>query len=274
MLKVMRFPRFVTLTTITVLILLWIILIKSKQKFVDDVAVLNCKFIKEYSQYTCLVRNLTIKYNPPLKTTVTGEHYNSYQNQDVSELYIYKCFTVYLPYYISNQFPKLINFEVMHSHLRVIERKNFIGLTDLTDLRLDHNEIENVPWNVFYDLKSIVYLSLSDNKILELPGKLLQPLDKLSWFTADRNRLKKLNVDLLNENLKELEAVNFNKNQLSEIFVDFSKIRKLKYVDLQENVCVNVLMKKNYLNREDFVNEIQKKLVNCSVKHVEDLSLQ
>ena len=155
----------------------------------------------------------------------------------------------------------------MHSFLRVINRKNFVGLTDLTDLRLDHNEIEVVPWNVFYDLENIVFLSLSDNKILELPGKLLQPLDKLCWFTADRNRLKRLDENLLNESLKELEAVNFNRNQLSEILVDFGKIMKLKYVDLQENVCVNVLMKKTYLNREGFVGEIQKKLVNCSRKH-------
>lgn len=155
----------------------------------------------------------------------------------------------------------------MHSHLRVIERKNFVGLTDLTDLRLDHNEIEVVPWNVFYDLESVVFLSLSDNKILELPGKLLQPLDKLSWFTADRNRLKRLDEELLNENLKELEAVNFNRNQLSEVLVDFSKIKKLKYFDLQENICINILLKKNYLNREEFVGEVQKSLVNCSRKN-------
>lgn len=130
----------------------------------------------------------------------------------------------------------------------------------MTDLRLDHNEIEDLPWDVFYDLENVIYVSLTDNRIKKLPGKLLNPLRKLNWFTADMNQIEKVDEELFSEDLKELEAVNLSKNRLRKIFVDFRKITSLRFVDLKENVCVDVFVDANDVN---FHDKLEKSLENC-----------
>lgn len=134
-------------------------------------------------------------------------------------------------------------------------------MSDMTDLVLDFNEIENLEIDVFYDLKSLEWLSMRSNRILRLNDENFIANPKLKWISLDNNLIQKLTQKVFEKNLN-LEILSFSKNNLREICIDFIFFESLKFVDFSGNKCVNETLKKKK-KREEFYDKIDEKLETC-----------
>lgn len=147
---------------------------------------------------------------------------------------------------------------------RIFE-KNF----KLNKLILRNNKLKSLG-NLFKNLIKLEYLDLSHNQISTLPffeqetkfvciipristvhrsdlhkfSHIFAKNRKLKELYLDENKIETFDVDATEEfpfkNNEELEILSFASNNLSELHVnDFIRLKKLKFLDLLSNACVN-----------------------------------
>jgi Leucine-rich repeat (LRR) protein len=92
--------------------------------------------------------------------------------------------------------------------------RNFRGLSELKELKLNHNKIQILEANLFFGLKSLNHLNISYNQIDELKKGLFET----------------------NQNLQEFDA---SRNEISKIFPFIFNNLTLKFLDLSDNICIN-----------------------------------
>ena len=71
--------------------------------------------------------------------------------------------------------------------LRSLPAGLFAGLTNLTTLRLEHNDLETLPAGVFGPLTGLTTLHLHGNNLSSLPDRIFQPLENLTTLTLNGN---------------------------------------------------------------------------------------
>jgi Leucine-rich repeat (LRR) protein len=139
---------------------------------------------------------------------------------------------------IGESFPNLANLWIHDPSLRVIERRDFVGLSNLKILNLIDKEIDFLPEDVFWDLPNLVYLNLSKGKISKLHKNMFKNMKNLRKFDFGLNKLKHIDKDLFDNNL-ELEDVEFRSNLLKTVEFDFRKLTKLKDISFNLNDCID-----------------------------------
>lgn len=213
-----------------------------------------------FSRYTCFIESLEI-YQKNIKIQrISSTHISSHDNSKVTDVSISNCKILFLPNFFGIQFLNLLRFEVLNSNLFSINRDNFFGMSDLTDLMLDFNEIENLSVDTFYDLKSLEFLSMNKNRILRLSDEIFIANSKLKWISFENNLIQKLTTKVFEKN-SNLEILNFKKNQLKEICIEFVFLESLNFIDLRGNLCVDEIIEK--VKGQEFYEIIEEKIEKC-----------
>ena len=101
------------------------------------------------------------------------------------------------------------NLFYIYRPLKYIKRSAFKDLgSGLSKLGLFGNQIENIPFDMFYDIPKIETLELSDNKLKTFEPETFANVPKLTNLDIDLNQITALHFDLLKNlpNLKVFDA--------------------------------------------------------------------
>ena len=93
---------------------------------------------------------------------------------------------------------------------------DFDGLTNLTELRLDDNDLSALPESIFDQLTNLTELKLDGNQLSALPDGLFDQLTNLTELALSNNQLSALPSGLFDQ-LTNLTVLTLNNNQLSAL---------------------------------------------------------
>lgn len=166
-------------------------------------------------------------------------------NESVTEIRMVRNKKIeFLPQELSVPFPKLRLIDAYGCSVKEVNKQNFVGLTMVSKIVLDNNEIEKIEENSFDDLKDLNLLYLDNNKIAHLPSKLFDKLENLDTLYMNGNQLSKLDSNMFRNN-KQMALLHLNENKLqtlpSGIFDGLTQMRQLwlksnEIVDLPPNI--------------------------------------
>ena len=84
------------------------------------------------------------------------------------------------------------NWFSLHGDITELKPGDFDGLTNLTKLRLDGNDLSSFPENIFDNLTNLTALNLADNQLSLLPAGLFDNLTNLTTLSLFKNQLSLL----------------------------------------------------------------------------------
>ena len=91
-----------------------------------------------------------------------------------------------------------------------------MGLTSLKELRLNFNQLCNIPFNTFHVLHNLRRLLLKNNSLDSLHPELFVWLSKLEELNLDGNQLPHLQADVFH-GLTNLQRLSLKSNQLRAV---------------------------------------------------------
>jgi len=116
-----------------------------------------------------------------------------------------------------------------------LQRGDFDGLFNLTELSLNKNYIKDLPEGVFDDLINLQSLDLSENQITSLPGDMFNELTSLTSLHFYTNPLESLPNSIFDK-LTNLESLDFIDCSLEVLPVGiFNNLVNLKYLEIYYN---------------------------------------
>ena len=121
------------------------------------------------------------------------------------------------------------------NELSALPENIFDQLTNLTELSLRSNELSALPENIFDQLANLAKLYLSSNELSALPENIFDQLTNLTVLTLNSNQLSAL-PDGLFDNLLNLTKLYLNSNQLSSLQESlFDQLTNLTHLNLWDN---------------------------------------
>ena len=127
------------------------------------------------------------------------------------------------------------NWFSLHGDITELKSGDFDGLSYLTSLRLDDNELSSLPAGIFDKITDLTTLNLSGNQLSSLPDGIFDNLTELITLSLNGNQLSSLSADLF-DNLTNLETLNLSSNQLSSLPAGlFDNLTNLTYLNLLDN---------------------------------------
>ncbi|CRK95686.1 CLUMA_CG009144, isoform A [Clunio marinus] len=191
----------------------------------------------------------------------------------------------YFPRETFSKFPHLDDFSLQNCQLRNLKNGDFKDAGNLRNLNLDSNELfqlnsttfagaSNLQWlglasndmrtinkDAFKGLSKLQMLILSQNKLHELHRETFHDLVDLLEILVDRNELETLPAGLFDRSLK-LQRIWFQNNKINVIDPQFfTPLQNIKFINLEGNVCVNELFRKQYRETEVMLTDALK---NCN----------
>ena len=143
--------------------------------------------------------------------------------------------------------------DLSHANLKAVP-SDLTRFNRLRTLRLDNNQIEEVPWNVLMHMPDLTEVNLSHNLITEIPGA-LGTWSNLKSLNLTHNRIKAVSPQLwplfLNDHLILM---------LAKKYVDIPEVPEYGYVDRvkfkeaqPEHVEFNAIRFTSAINRFGYV---------------------
>ena len=127
------------------------------------------------------------------------------------------------------------NWFSLHGDITELKSGDFDGLSYLTSLRLDDNELSSLPAGIFDKITDLTTLNLSGNQLSSLPDGIFDNLTELITLSLNGNQLSSLSADLF-DNLTNLETLNLSSNQLSSLPAGlFDNLTNLTFLNLLDN---------------------------------------
>lgn len=189
--------------------------------------------------YSCLTVGLVITQPGVKITNFDGVHQFGKTDSDVVEFNTTNQKTDYLPHGLAEKFVNLEIVFVIESGVKAITRKDFEIMTNLKEIALYGNQINEIPANCFDDLINLKKLSLSKNRIKYLPNEVFYHLPNLVEVYISSNKLEALPSNLFKNNPHMLK-ISLQKNNLKSIGSGIIiNLKELKAVSLQDNTCIN-----------------------------------
>lgn len=109
------------------------------------------------------------------------------------------------PVDVAQSFPNLLGYDMYNCLIKTISKSNFVGLSKLKGLWLNHNHITRIDRNVFEDLVSLEFLTLSNNRIREMNGWLFERLNSLKFGNFAGNAC--INQDFVEDKISLLKQI-------------------------------------------------------------------
>lgn len=163
-----------------------------------------------------------------------------------------------LPSGLSKAFPKLMSINATACGIKSVTQKHFKDLGSIRSLRLNDNEINELPADVFTDLTNMNWISLARNHIKVLPPSLFVNCKRLDYIDAGKNLIEVLPRDLFANNLK-LSMVTLSNNRLKSIEIDFTKFPEIFALDVENNSCVDAVFYRGKQQMVDFQKMVKQK---------------
>lgn len=119
---------------------------------------------------------------------------------------------------------------------------SFIGALSIIDLYIYHNDIEQLPPNVFDALKSIETINMRDNHFINntLPAGLLAQKPNLRRVILNQNNFENLTADIFEES-PNIQTIDLQSNLLTTLpDIIFSSQIELKTVNLSRNRLIEL----------------------------------
>lgn len=187
-------------------------------------------------------------------------HVSGKSDQDVQRIVFFNGTMTYLPDGIGRIFKNLKVFVVLADlNLTFAQRSNFEHLERLIHLHIYRNDIETFAENTLFDLPNLEKFTLYKNKLKVIFGKTFEKNPRLREVDMRWNKLEVLPKDLFENNLL-LEEAYFTGNLLNVIQTDFSKLRNLRSLYFNDNVCIDEVSEGNW---HDLYRKIEE---NCRSK--------
>ncbi|CAG9798471.1 unnamed protein product [Chironomus riparius] len=114
----------------------------------------------------------------------------------------------------------------------------FRPLTNLTNLLLADNQIENLRIEWFENNKDLQYLYFDNNKIQHLPENMFSPIVKLYQLTLGFNYLKTIQFNSFGS-LQNLWIIDLNNNQIDAIDESILDNTTVKQLNMIGNLCAD-----------------------------------
>lgn len=203
--------------------------------------------------YTCVIEHTDMK---GIEADFSDE-----QNADkVQAFYIHHTTSTTIPQDYVKIFTKLINLRVEHTDLKLVTAKVLLNLSQLKNLYLGKNQIDEIGHDAFDSFHNLETLYLNGNKISQLDDLIFASLHKLKMIMLDDNHLKRLSAKLFSRNLK-LKNVYVANNKIKYIAPSFFDHLSIKNCDLTNNKCIN--LKTGWNNIQDLKLQVE----NCCQVH-------
>lgn len=138
---------------------------------------------------------------------------------------------------------ELKTLSLYYTNLKSIPLQTFRDQTNLEELDLSGTKIEFFLENLFKPLKNLKVLKLYWTPIMSLHENVFNSMIHLKELNMGGCKVQTLSAHLFDNNL-ELEKISFPFNRLKKIDVDFTRLAKLKRLELSNNVCID----KTYLH--------------------------
>lgn len=123
--------------------------------------------------------------------------------------------------------------------IEFLDREDFANMEQLKELEIFQHPIRSVDEDVFWDLPNLEALRVFRAQLKELPVNLFIKLEKLKEVSFFMNELTYLDKDLFRNN-HLLEEIVFEANKLKTIKVDFTSLKHIQEINLQDNKCTNL----------------------------------
>ena len=145
-------------------------------------------------------------------------------------------------------FPNIQELNLSHNQLTELPENIFNNLNQLQILWLSGNQLTQLPENIFNNLNQLQILWLNGNQLTQLPENIFQKLIQLQTLWLSGNKLTQLPENIFN-NLNQLEELSLSHNQLiqlpTNIFNNLNQLTELhlsnnKLTQLPENIFNNL----------------------------------
>lgn len=178
-----------------------------------------------------MTRNLKIRTDFSL-------HESKNSPTEVTDLAIFFSFShTHILSGVGEEFPNLRILDVRAMSIKFIERHNFAKMTRLAELRI-RGTLDFLPEDLLADLPNLTFFHIRFSPLERLPEKIFLNQRKLKTLELVHNGITILQKDLFENNL-ELEELFFYGNKLVEIYVDFTLLPAVKWINLADNKCIN-----------------------------------
>ena len=127
------------------------------------------------------------------------------------------------------------NWFSLQGNITELKPGDFDGLTNLTDLRLDGNELSALPESIFDQLTNLTELKLYHNQLSTLPDGIFDQLTNLTVLSLRNNQLSALPESIFDQ-LTNLTVLSLSNNQLTALPSGaFDQLTNLKKLYLNSN---------------------------------------
>ncbi|KAF2883458.1 hypothetical protein ILUMI_22700 [Ignelater luminosus] len=124
--------------------------------------------------------------------------------------------------------------DLTSSHIEILEKEAFAGLTTLRELKLQNNTINNIENGSFASLDSLWKLDLSNNKIEVLFG-ILNELPEISSINLAHNKISEIAL-IGNPGLQTLQSIDLSNNRIKVVKrKSFRNLPSLEIINLSNN---------------------------------------
>lgn len=247
----------------------------------EDIA---CNFMNHWKfDYTCVFRDVDIRTKS--EVNVVANHRNEHTDDEVLRAEFKMSYLSYFPVNILIKFPKLKSLKVYNldmlevksgnfkggnnlveldiglNKLNKLKSETFLGAQNLQKIKMDQNPIKEIDENAFKGLSALKSLNLGTNNLKSLHKNTFKWTTSLEEIRLPNNYLETLPNGLFehNKNLKVIDLAQNKIKSLENIHM-FSHLGNLNFLYLSGNVCVNVDVFEQHLNRAG----LEKKLENCA----------
>lgn len=220
---------------------------------------LACEFFIQWNGYICSLNDITVT-DPAQHVTFSGTHWFNQSDETVA---VFRVQYSHTPFVIQQAFTAFTNmriFQILYSQLESInipstflleelvihgnnisriESGMFEGQSQLNNLNLRDNGIEEIDEDAFTGLESVATLILISNRLQTIAPRTFHPLVNISYIDLEGNMLTSIGDDVFmqSRSLRSLYLLNNAIDAISPRFT--SAFTAGLYINLSGNVCVD-----------------------------------
>jgi Leucine-rich repeat (LRR) protein len=131
---------------------------------------------KQKLLYTCNITDVSITEPGTEIKAFIGNHQQGKTNNDVTAISFEDSPVHFFPRNLHNIFPNLLALQIDDCDLKIITRRDLVGLKNLERLTMLSNQLRSLPSDLFIGFGNLKYIWFGDNKLEFLSSKLLEPI--------------------------------------------------------------------------------------------------